>query len=151
MKMNQVLFHREEQVARQILSVQIPSYKIEAQLIQFEGIPQLRDTIEDIMVSEETFIGSMEGGKLIGFVSYTETAEVIDICRMVVHPDYFRRGIASSLLKYVLGLKKENQQVVVCTGAKNVPAIQLYERFGFTKARDIEVESDFYITELTYR
>lgn len=149
--MNQVLFHREEQMARKILSVQIPSYKIEAQLIQFDGIPQLRDTIEDIMVSEEIFIGSMEGDKLIGFVSYTETAELIDICRMVVHPNYFRRGIASSLLKHILGLKKEEQQIVVCTGAKNIPAIQLYERFEFTKVRNIEVEPNFYITELTYR
>lgn len=149
--MNQILLHWEEQVAKQILSVQLPSYKIEAQLIQFDGIPQLREKVEDIMVSEETFIGSIEENKLIGFVSYTETTELIDICRMVVHPDFFRRGIASSLLKHVLALKKENQQVVVCTGAKNVPAIHLYERFGFIKARDIEVESNFYITELTYR
>ncbi|TQR18970.1 GNAT family N-acetyltransferase [Psychrobacillus vulpis] len=149
--MIRLLDHKEESTAEKMLAVQIPAYKIEAEWIGFDGIPQLRDTIHDIIISEEVFIGNYEGTQLAGFVSFTKTDELLDICRLVVHPYYFRKGIATALLKHVLSLKLENQQVLVSTGAKNTPAIQLYENFGFKKSKDIEVEPNFFITQLIYR
>lgn len=146
-----LLNHHQKEIAEQMLAVQLPAYQIEAELIRFNGIPQLNDTPQSLMSSDEIFIGYFERSKLAGFISFTETEELIDICRLVVHPDFFRKGIASSLLTYLLASKQSIQKVVVSTGAKNTPAIQLYERFGFAKTKDIEVEPNFFITELNYR
>ncbi|ALC87290.1 hypothetical protein AM499_16820 [Bacillus sp. FJAT-22090] len=149
--MIQILFHQEEKVAEEILEIQLLAYKIEAELIEFDGIPQLQDSIHDIIMSKEIFIGYYEEMQLTGFISFMNTDELIDICRLVVHPNFFRKGIASALLKHVLEIKKENQRVEVSTGAKNTPAIQLYERFGFNKINDIEIEPNFFITQLIYK
>ncbi|MEI4771058.1 GNAT family N-acetyltransferase [Psychrobacillus sp. FJAT-51614] len=149
--MIQSLHHQEEKVAKEILEIQLPAYKIEAELIGFNGIPQLKDTIHNIMISKEIFVGYYDESQLTGFISFMITDGLIDICRLVVHPNFFRKGIASALLKYVLEIKKENQHIEVSTGAKNTPAIQLYERFGFKKINDIEIEPSFFITQLIYK
>ncbi|MFJ7828046.1 GNAT family N-acetyltransferase [Psychrobacillus sp. NPDC096623] len=148
--MIQLINHKEEKVAECILSIQLPAYKVEADLIGFDGIPQLLDTVEDIKNSNELFIGKLDGSKLVGFISYEDTNELIDICRLVVDPNHFRKGIASELVNYLLTVKANDKKVVVSTGAKNVPAITLYERYNFKKLAEIEVEPDFYIIQLTY-
>ena len=146
--MIQIVNHKDEIVAENILSIQLPAYKVEADLIGFGGIPQLLDTVEDIKDSEELFLGRLDGSNLVGFLSYKVTDELIDICRLVVDPNHFRKGIASELLNYLLTVKANEKKVVVSTGAKNVPAITLYEKHNFKKIADIEIEPDFFITQL---
>lgn len=148
--MIQLVNHKDEMVAESILSIQLPAYKVEADLIGFDGIPQLLDTVEDIKNSKELFLGKLDGSKLVGFLSYEDTEELIDICRLVVDPNHFRKGIASELIDYLLSIQTNGKKVVVSTGAKNVPAITLYERHNFKKIANIEVEPNFFIAQLTY-
>jgi ribosomal protein S18 acetylase RimI-like enzyme len=49
---------------------------------------------------------------------------------LVVHPKYFRRGIASELITFIFKLFIGNK-ITVETGLANIPAIALYKRFGF--------------------
>lgn len=148
--MIQLVNHNDEKVAESILSIQLPAYKVEADLIGFDGIPQLLDTVENIKSSNEQFLGKLDGSKLVGFLSYEGTEELIDICRLVVDPNHFRKGIASELLSYLLNVYGNEKKIVVSTGAKNTPAITLYERHNFTKIVDVEIEPDFFITQLRY-
>lgn len=148
--MIQLVNHNDEKVAESILSIQLPAYKVEADLIGFDGIPQLLDTVENIKSSKEQFLGKLDGSKLVGFLSYEGTDELIDICRLVVDPNHFRKGIASELLSYLLNVYAYEKKIIVSTGAKNIPAITLYERHNFKKLEDVEIEPDFYITQLTY-
>ncbi|RJE87502.1 GNAT family N-acetyltransferase [Paenibacillus sp. 1011MAR3C5] len=131
--------HQNRGVAEQLLAVQLPAYRIEADIIGFWDIPPLRDTAETIMKSSETFVGYRLDGALAGFISFEDEGDARDICRMVVHPDYFRRGIAKSLLAYVLEDAGKHKKVKVSTGAKNEPAIALYRSFGFVDAGAIEI------------
>ncbi|RJX38915.1 GNAT family N-acetyltransferase [Paenibacillus pinisoli] len=131
--------HQDRGVAEQLLAVQLPAYRIEAELIGFWDIPPLRDTAETMMASGETFVGYRIEGALAGFISYEDEGDAIDICRMVVHPDYFRRGIARSLVDYVLEGAGKHKRVKVSTGAGNKPAIALYRSFGFADAGEIEI------------
>lgn len=131
--------HQERRVAEQLLSVQLPAYRIEAELIGFWDIPPLRDTTETMMESGETFVGYRIEGELAGFISYEDEGDALDICRMVVHPNYFRRGIAKSLVEYVLEGAGKHKRVKVSTGAGNKPAIALYRSFGFADAGEIEI------------
>ncbi|MBD0384273.1 GNAT family N-acetyltransferase [Paenibacillus sp. WST5] len=124
-----------------LLSLQIASYRVEAELIGFDDIPPLKDGIASIREADETFYGyyvEEEGSNILaGAISFSLEGTIVTICRMMVHPKYFRRGIARSLLQYIL---KEQQQsgasrFIVSTGTANAPAIQLYESFGFVQRR----------------
>lgn len=137
-----------EEIARKILNVQIPAYEIEADIIHFYGIPQLKDTVETISKSNEIFLGYMIEEDLAGVISYTENQNHIDICRLVVHPNHFRKGIGKRLVGYLVQNIVKGNKATVSTGAKNIPAKQLYKMFGFVEVKDIEVAPNVFITLL---
>lgn len=119
-----------ETLANEILAIQIPSYNIEATLIGFSGIPQLKDSIDSIMASEEFFIGYRLDHEWVGFLSYSVEKATMEICRLVVHPRHFRKGIGGKLVEASLALAY-GKKVIVSTGSKNQPALNLYKHFGF--------------------
>ncbi|MFN2745483.1 GNAT family N-acetyltransferase [Bacillus sp. z60-18] len=137
--MIQLLNQKDPDTARFILNVQIPAYQKEAEIIQFDGIPQLYETVSDISNTDETFIGSFEGGVLTGIASYTLAAGKLVICRLAVHPAHVRKGIALALLHYVL-MEDEAEVFEVTTGARNEPAKALYQKLGFTEMEQFEPE-----------
>ncbi|WP_141432065.1 GNAT family N-acetyltransferase [Bacillus sp. 03113] len=136
----------KKRVANEILSIQIPAYKVEAALIGFDGIPALKDTIETIMECRETFIGYVLNQDLVGFISYTESDNQLDICRLVVHPLHFRKGIGKELVQNILDKVSVNKKIVVSTGKKNTPAKKLYSSLGFHECKDVEVAPGIFIT-----
>jgi ribosomal protein S18 acetylase RimI-like enzyme len=134
-----------KKTAKNILHVQIPAYKVEAEIMSFYGIPQLKDTVETIMNCRETFLGYYAEGELAACLSYTETQNDIHICRLVVHPDHFRKGIAKKLVQHIIDLAN-NKKIFLSTGSKNVPAKNLYKLFGFVEIKDVEVAPTIFIT-----
>ncbi|MCY7784839.1 GNAT family N-acetyltransferase, partial [Bacillus sp. S20C3] len=91
--MIEFLQHKEDVTAREIIAVQQPAYIKEAELIGFDGIPALQETAKDIQASREQFAGYRKDGRLIGVISYEKNMHHLTICRLVVHPDGFRKGI----------------------------------------------------------
>lgn len=134
-----ILHAKDPKIAQKILEVQIPSYQIEAELIGFQGIPPLHDTVESLMQCNETFLGYFLTNELAGFISYTKEDTVLDIHRMAVHPTHFRKGVASSLIAHLLNQESDMKKSIVCTGTKNTPAKNLYRRFGFCEIEDKEI------------
>jgi ribosomal protein S18 acetylase RimI-like enzyme len=123
-----------------VLVIQQASYAIEAELIGTRNIPPLHDTIESLQNSEERFYGYWIDDELAGLIAITLEDDTLDICRMAVHPAYFRRGIASALLTFALSTHSAAARTIVATGARNDPAKQLYLRHGFTQIDEREVE-----------
>ena len=112
-------------------------------------IPQLYDTEESLADCGETFLGFISDGILQGVLSFCKTDHQMEICRLVVHPIYFNRGIATELLSFFLKeFVREGEQVKVSTGAANHPAKALYKKFGFIEIKNREVAPDVSITEL---
>ncbi|MBW9234550.1 GNAT family N-acetyltransferase, partial [Leptospira santarosai] len=120
------LLNIDLQLAHNILAIQLPSYQIEADLIEFQGIPALSETVDDIMDSKEIFIGYYEDNQLLGVLSYEENEDFVDICRLVVSPASFRKGIGRQLVSYVVEEIRGSRDVIVSTGLKNTPAVTLY-------------------------
>jgi ribosomal protein S18 acetylase RimI-like enzyme len=54
------------------------------------------------------------------------------IASLVVHPSHQRQGIARLLLTEALK-RYEDYVVTVSTGAKNLPAVRLYQDLGFVE------------------
>ena len=119
-----------EQTAKEIIRVQLPAYRIEAGIIGFDGIPQLQDTPARILGCGETFLGFRTSKEWAGFLSYEQNDSTLDICRLIVHPNYFRKGIARQLVMKAISAAG-GKKVTVTTGLANIPALTLYESLGF--------------------
>lgn len=146
--MIQLLNIKDKEIAKQVLDLQLASYPIEAKLINFYDIPPLKDTIEQLMGCCESFYGYYLDHNLAGMLSLKIIDHILDIHRVCVHPDYFRRGIGEKLITYVQAQNPHIDKIIVSTGKANIPAIKLYEKNGFIIVRDIEIAENFYITEL---
>ena len=87
--------------AEDVLNIQIPSYKVEAEIIGSNEIPPLKDTVYTLQHCGETFFGYYENEELCGVISMKVDVDGVDIHRLIVHPNHFRKGIAQMLLNFI--------------------------------------------------
>jgi ribosomal protein S18 acetylase RimI-like enzyme len=132
--MMELLEHYSESVAIQIHDVFQVSYKVEAELVGVDDFPPLRRNASVIQSSDSLFLGHRIEGDLAAVVEFTENGEDLSIDSLVVHPQYFRRGLASQLLQSLLA-KIPWQNAYVDTAAANSPALDLYRKFGFSESK----------------
>lgn len=139
------LNHRLEKTAKEIQKIQKTAYQIEAEIMGFDGIPQLRESVLEIQNAEEIFLGYI-AEPLKGFLSYKEDGSLIDIHRLAVGPAYFQQGIASALLTALL---KQfcGREFLVSTGTANEPAKNLYRKHGFQEQKIFEVAPGIWCTQ----
>ncbi len=135
----------DDKTAEQIVDLQKKAYVMEAELIGFYDIPPLKDTVDDVKHCDEIFYGYYEDDVLAGLISYKLEEEVLDIYRVAVRPEYFRRGIARQMVEFIQTNNKGIRKTIVSTGLKNQPAVSLYLKLGFKKVREVEVAHDVYI------
>lgn len=124
-----------------VLMVQLLSYQAEAWLINYDWLPPLQDTLETLMACGETFYGCYMRGVLCGAISYKSDNRTIDIHRLMVHPDYFRKGIAQQLLCYLEQQMRDVDRLIVSTASENKPAVNFYIKNSFKKI-DNKVTTD---------
>lgn len=137
---------KNKDIVKQILQLQMSSYRVEADIIGYDEIPPLKDTIETLSKCEETFYGYYSEEGLAGLISYEIEDDTLDICRMAINPQFFRRGIAQELINFV---EKQNnciKKIMVSTGSENKPAVSLYLKLGFKPVEDISISEGIYIT-----
>lgn len=137
---------RNSSLANDLYDLQKESYLVEAQLVDYYNLPPLIESFQQFIDCQEMFIGCFESDKLIGAISYSIDDSVCTICRMVVRPGYFRRGIAQNLLEFLEKTSNEIPIFKVSTGKDNEPAKRLYQKNGFILIKDIEAEPGFYIS-----
>jgi len=123
-------------VSREVLKIQIPSYNVEAKIINFYDIPPLKDTVQSLQQCGETFFGYYLNKELCGVISIKVDDKVIDIHRLMVHPKRLRKGIAKKLLNFIEIELKRFEAIVVSTGTKNEPAVSFYLKNGFLKVEE---------------
>lgn len=139
------LNHRLEKTAKEIQKIQQQAYRIEAEMMGFDGIPQLKESILEIQNTEEIFLG-YTGDLLKGFLSYREEGMTIDIHRLAIAPVYFQQGIASALLKHLIE-QFPGRNFLVSTGSANEPAKNLYRKHGFEEQGVFEVAPGIWCIE----
>ena len=121
-----------KEVANQIFEVFQNSYKVEAKLIGTLNFPPLSRSAKDIESSKTLFYGFIENGCIAAVIEITLKDKYLEIDSLTVDPSYFRKGIASKLLSYVLG-SFEYTKAIVETAVANEPAIKLYKKHGFVE------------------
>ena len=126
------LEQREPDVANRIHAVQMAAYAQEAALLRVDHFPPLQRTVADIQSNEERFLGAFSRGELVGAVSILTDAASNQrrVASLVVAPMHQRQGVGRLLMAAALR-ECEGSVVSVSTGARNIPALALYEDLGF--------------------
>lgn len=129
------LNHKNESIAIKIHEVFQSSYAVEAKLLDAEeNFPPLKRPLSAYINTDNSFYGYHEGVALAAVIEIKESNETTHIQSLVVDPVFFRRGIASKLLRFLFE-NFDSEIFTVETGAANGPAIALYERHGFKKTK----------------
>ena len=108
------------------------SYKVEAKLLNATNFPPLKRPLENYTESNTEFYGYSTNKVLAAVVEIDTNNDYLLIRSLVVHPNFFRQGIAGKLLTFIFETFKSNLFVVE-TGLENGPATKLYEKFGFVE------------------
>lgn len=84
---------------------------------------------------ETFYIAQIDNGKIVGFISATIQDNKARIVMLAVEKDYRKQGIGSQLIKQLLKCPKIQHCAETYLEVKpdNHQAIQIYEKFGFTK------------------
>jgi len=128
-----LLEHQSESVANSIYEVFQQSYQVEARLVGVKDFPPLQRDAAHIQSSATQFLGYEVDDDLAAVIEFVQNGSTLNIDSLVVHPDYFRRGLASQLLHELLS--QDRWQVAdVETAAANTPAIALYQKHGFCES-----------------
>lgn len=125
----------QPEIAAAIQRVMVAAYRVEAGLLGVADFVPLQRGIEAIRAAESRFLGAFLGGELAGVAELEPgDGQKAHVASLVVLPRHFRQGIASSLLRHVIGLHGRTG-ITVSTGQANRPALRLYARLGFEEQR----------------
>lgn len=122
------------EIVHQIHSVFQLSYAVEAKLLNATDFPPLKRPLESYLKSDTMFFGYLENKELAGVIEIEYNNNYTDINSLVVHPTFFRRGIARKLLEFVFNTF-DSKLFIVETGVDNGPATELYKKFGFKEVK----------------
>ena len=116
---------------RRLRDLQRASYAVEAELMGFDGIPALHESLEELRDCGESFLGLDDETGLAGAVSWVRLQDgTLDICRLMRIPARaHRRGIATALLD-ALDRAEPAWRAVVSTGTANHPALAVFTSSG---------------------
>jgi GNAT superfamily N-acetyltransferase len=130
--MIKILDNSNEVVAHHIFTIFQNAYKIEAQLIGSLDFPPLLRSAKDIQNSKTIFYGFSENACLAAVIEIVIEGKCLKIDSLTVAPNYFRKGIGSKLISYVLEII-DFSDAIVETAVVNIPAIDLYKKHGFVE------------------
>jgi ribosomal protein S18 acetylase RimI-like enzyme len=135
--------HAALPTARQLHAVQMRAYAQEAVLLGATFFPPLERTVEDVMTCTEAFVAAFAGDAIVGAISMEPDGEGLgmNIASLVVEPRFQRQGIGRRLLDAALATHGMGEMTVQ-TGARNLPALALYEQVGFVAFRHWLVGSE---------
>lgn len=96
------------------------------------------DDIENVYFRNNgEFLVGIYDGKIVAMGALRKLSSTRgEIKRMRVHPDYQRRGFGQLILQKLLEVAAQLGYIELCldTLAQNIPAQELYEKFGFVQA-----------------
>ncbi|NLX97113.1 MAG: GNAT family N-acetyltransferase [Rhodopirellula sp.] len=123
--------------SRSILTLQHLAYRSEAAIYDDYTLPPLLETLEDLIArfQNRRFLKAIDGDRLVGSVRAIQEGETCFVERLIVHPDYRRRGIGTDLLNRIETLFPTAGRFELFTGHKSEGNIRLYERLGYRAFR----------------
>jgi len=124
--------------ASEVLALQKLAYQSEAELNGDWTIPPLTETLPEILSEFETkvFLKAICSDKIIGSVRAAIDSGTCQVGRLIVHPDYQRKGIGTLLISKVEAAFPSAERFELFTGTKSTNNIRLYQRLGYRNYRE---------------
>ena len=118
---------------KEILALQKLAYQGESQLYDGYPIPPLTESTDEIREKfrNHLFLKATEGGRIVGSVRVLEENGTCYIGRLMVHPDFRKRGIGTQLLSEVERRFSFCRRFELFTGDRSAGNIRLYKRLGY--------------------
>ena len=132
--MIELLNHSSAEVACQIHEVLQCAYKVEDELVEVKEFPPLWRSAAQVRSAKSRFLGRRIGSELAAVAEYSLKGSHLGIDSLAVHPRFFRRGLATEIMRSLLD-RYDWRTADVETAAKNYPAIALYSKFGFSESK----------------
>ncbi len=127
----------------EILAIQKLAFQVEAALYCDNRIPPLLQTLDDLKTewASRRFLKAVESpeGRTIGSVRAFEKEGVVHVEKLAVYPQFQRRGIGSQLLRAVEKSFPDTTCFELFTGHLSIDNIRLYERIGYRKVRERQI------------
>lgn len=133
--MNIELVQATPEDASEILALQKIAYQKEATLYDDWNIPPLTQSLPEIQNEFKTsiFIKAIVGARIIGSVRASLDSDTCKIGRLIVHPEYQRKGIGSLLIQNIESQFPNTKRSELFTGTKSVDNIRLYRKLGYVE------------------
>ena len=112
-----------------------------------ETFPPLHGTLQELHDSRDESYVYLVDEVAVGAIFLEMTATSVLISKLIVLPDFFRRGIARTLISHCLQLYPQTD-FEVGTGSGNFPALDLYRSFGFRIFEEALLEENILICRL---
>ena len=122
--------NKENNIAEEIQAIFQASYAVEAEMLKAVDFPPLKRTVAQFLNSNSEFYAYYLIENIVGVIEIESHDALTHIQSLVVYPKYFRNGIGSKLVQFILDNYK-SKIFTVETGIDNHPAIKLYKSFGF--------------------
>ena len=119
--------------AASILELQKLAYQSEAALYNDWSIPPLTQSLASMQeeFAAATVLKAELDAQLVGSVRARATAGACAIGRLIVHPQFQRRGIGAQLMRAIEDTFPGVSRYELFTGSRSEGNIRLYQRLGY--------------------
>ena len=119
--------------AEEILALQKLAYHSEAEIYDDYTIPPLVQTLREMEadIQRQVVLELTVCGKVVGSVRAFAKEGTCYIGRLIVHPDFQRRGIGTRLMHHIEMAFRTCKRYELFTGDKSEGNIHLYQKLGY--------------------
>lgn len=121
----------------EILALQKIAYRSQAELYGDASVPAMGQTLEEITTDfdQMIFIKAIVNGKIIGSIRARRDGDTARISRVIVHPYFQGKGLATSLIRQIEQEVGDVRIYEAFTGHQSVQNLHLYEKLGYKQVR----------------
>ena len=108
------------------------------------SVPWSRAIFEETFANDDNEFWVAEAeGRIAGYINLWYVLDEVTVANIAVAGEFRRQGVAAALMEHAFKLSEERRMygVTLEVRVSNIPAIKLYERFGFESAG---IRPDYY-------
>ncbi len=121
----------------ELYRLQLLAFESEAEMIGSRAVPALQETAAENRADFANWTTLKlvdDAGRIVGAIRWRQRGAVVEVGRLMIHPDCRRRGLAQALLAEVDRLCPDaEKELYTCT--KSWSNLRLYEKMGYRPVR----------------